>query len=367
MDRALAGENAEERSCEGVFGMKKIRWGVIGAGGIADRRTIPGMMLCDEAELVAVMEVNMELAEKCRAKWGCRRAYDSEAALLADPEVDAVYIASPVVLHARQAMMAADAGKHILIEKPLAMTSQEGQRVLDHCAEKGVRIAAGLMMRFGSFVQEMKRAIAEGKIGRPVSGYSQFTCWYPDMPGVWRQNKAAGGGGAMMDMGVHCIDLMQYVLGTKVKQVAAFHDTLSFRYEVEDASMVMLRMENGTQCVVQSKFNIPDEAAKWRLEFFGDQRRLVGENVICQVDGGTLDALFLGPQGGYDAVQDVKDVKGETIEVEFGNLYQREIASFCRSLLTGAPLEVPASDAVQVQRVMEAAYRSNDTGRIIDL
>ena len=63
--------------------MKKVRWGVIGAGGIADRRTIPGMMQCENAELVAVMEINMELAEKCRAKWGCKRAYDSEAALLA--------------------------------------------------------------------------------------------------------------------------------------------------------------------------------------------------------------------------------------------------------------------------------------------
>ena len=86
---------------------QKVRWGVIGAGGIADRRTIPGMMLAENAELVAVMEINMELAEKCRAKWGCKRAYDSEAALLADPEIDAVYIATPVVLHAKQAMMAA--------------------------------------------------------------------------------------------------------------------------------------------------------------------------------------------------------------------------------------------------------------------
>ena len=347
--------------------MKRIRWGVIGAGGIADRRTIPGMMLCDNAELSAVMEINMALAEKCRAKWGCKNAYDSEEKLLADPQIDAVYIASPVVMHARQAMMAADAGKHILIEKPLAMTSEEGRRVLDYCAEKGVQIAAGLMMRFGSHVRIMKRAIAEGKIGRPVSGYSQFTCWYPDMPGVWRQSKKSGGGGALMDMGVHCIDLMQYVLGTRVRQVAAFHDTLSFHYEVEDSSMVMLRMENGVQCVVQSNFNIPDEAAKWRLEFFGDQGRLMGESVIGQVDGGTLDALFLGPQGGYDAVQNAKDVKGERIDADFGNLYQREIESFSHSLLTGAPLEAPASDALQVQRVMEAAYLSNDTGRIIDL
>ena len=138
----------------------KIRWGVIGAGGIADRRTIPGMMLCGNAELVAVMEINQELAEKCRAKWGCKKAYTSEADLLADPEIDAVYIASPVALHAAQAMAAADAGKHIHIEKPLALTSAEGQKVVDYCSEKGVKIAAGFMMRFGAYAQAMKAAIA---------------------------------------------------------------------------------------------------------------------------------------------------------------------------------------------------------------
>ena len=346
---------------------QKVRWGVIGAGGIADRRTIPGMMLCDNAELVAVMEINMELAEKCRAKWGCKKAYDSEADLLADPEVDAVYIASPVFLHAQQAMAAADAGKHILIEKPLAMTSEEGQKVVDYCKEKGVLIAAGLMMRFGSYVQAMKKAVAEGKIGKPVSGYARFTCWYPDMPGNWRQSKKNGGGGSMMDMGVHCIDLLQYILGTKAKDVAAFHDTLTFNYEVEDSSTVLIRMENGAQCVVQSNFNIPDDAAKWRIELFGDQGRLIGDTVIGQVDGGSLDAMFLGAQGGYDAQQDKKDGAKEQIEVEFGNMYTREVASFSNSILTGAPVEVPAEQAVQVQRVMEAAYRSNDEVRTIQL
>ena len=339
---------------------QKVRWGVIGAGGIAERRTIPGMMMCDNAELVAVMEINMELAEKCRAKWGCKYAYDNEADLLNNPEIDAVYIASPVFLHAKQAMAAADAGKHILIEKPLAMTSEEGQKVVDYCEAKGVKIAAGLMMRFGSYVQEMKKAIAQGKIGKPVSAYAQFTCWYPDIPGSWRQSKKHGGGGAMMDMGVHCIDLLQYILNTTAKDVAAFHDTLSFQYEVEDSSTVMLRMENGTQCVVQSNFNIPDDAAKWRIEIFGDQGRLVGEGIIGQVDGGTLDAMFLGEQGNYNAQQDKKDGDRQDISVEFGNTYAREVSSFSNSILTGAPLEVPAAQAVQVQRVMEAAYRSND-------
>lgn len=347
--------------------MKKLRWGVIGAGGIADRRTIPGMMLAQNAELVAVMEINADFAEQLRAKWNAKRAYTTTDALLADPEIDAVYIASPVVLHAEQAMAAADAGKHILLEKPLAMTSEEGWKVIEYCNSKNVKIAAGFMMRFGSHVQNMKKAIADGKIGKVVSGYSQFTCWYPEMAGNWRQTKKHSGGGALMDMGVHCIDLMQYITGSKVTEVAAFHGNLTFHYEVEDSSMVMLRLENGCQCVVQSNFNIPDDASMWRVEFFGDQGRLIGSNVIGQIDGGNLNALFCGEVGGYDATQNTNEQKGVDVDAEFGNMYTREIESFGNSILNNLPLEVPAEDAVRVQEIIEAAYRSNDEKRCMTL
>ena len=245
--------------------MKKLRWGVIGAGGIADRRTIPGMMLAQNAELVAVMELNMDFAEKLRAKYGAKRAYDKEEDLLSDPEVDAVYIATPIVCHARQAMMAADHGKHILLEKPIAMTSEEGQKVVDYCREKGVQIAAGFMMRFGSHVMSMKQAIADGKIGTVVSGYAQFTLWLPYEPGNWRQVKAKAGGGAMMDLSVHTIDLMEYITGMRVTDVTAMNEKIAFpepQYDVEDTSTVLMRLENGAQCVVQANFNIPDEASR---------------------------------------------------------------------------------------------------------
>ena len=347
--------------------MKKVRWGVLGAGGIADRRTLPGMMLAENAELIAVMEINMDLAEKLRAKYNAKRAYISDEELLRDPEIDAVYIASPVVLHARQAKLAADMGKHILLEKPLSLTADEAQDVVDYCTGKGVLIAAGFMMRYGAYVQAMKRAIAEGKIGQVVSADAMFTCWYPDIPGAWRQQKKHSGGGALMDMGVHCIDLIQYILGSRVRQVAALHDTQTFKYEVEDASAVLLRMENGAICTVQSNFNIPDEAAKWRLEFFGTQGRLLGDTVIGQVDGGSVDAMFLNEMKGYDAQQDAKETESTNLDVEFGNMYTREIVSFGESVLNGKPLTVPAQDAVDVQRVIEAAYISNNEKRIIDL
>ena len=334
--------------------MKKLRWGVIGAGGIADRRTIPGMMLAKNAELIAVMDINAEQVEKIRQKYGAKRGYTKEEDLLADPEVDAVYIATPIVLHAKQAKLAADYGKDILIEKPLAMTSDEGQAVIDYCERKGVKIAAGFMMRFGSHVMSMKKAIAEGKIGTVVSGYSQFTLWLPYEPGNWRQCKAKAGGGAMMDLSVHTIDLMEYITGMRVTEVASMNEKIAFpepQYDVEDTSTILMRMENGAQCVVQSNFNIPDEASKWRVEFFGTKGRLLGDTMIGQIDGGKLNAVFIDKNVAYSAEQTHADDVGVEIPGDFGNMYTREIESFSDSILNNKPLVVPASDAVHVQRI----------------
>lgn len=339
--------------------MKTLRFGIIGAGGIADRRTLPGMMLAKNAEITAVMEIDPAYAERLKNKYNAKYAYTDAEELLKNPEVDAVYIASPVVFHARQAMLAADHGKHILLEKPIAMNSQEGEKVLAHCAEKGVQIAAGFMMRFGSHIMSMKRAVSEGKIGQVVSGYSQFTLWCPKEEGNWRQDKAKSGGGPLMDMGVHCIDLIEYITGSRVCEVAAFNETVVFDYNVEDSSSVLLKLQNGAQCVVQTNFNIPDEVSKWRLEFFGTRGRLLGDTVIGQNDGGKLNAVYLDGVSGYSATQDHADYAGIDVEGNFGNMYTREIESFADSILNQKPLEVPASDALHVQKVIEAAYKSS--------
>lgn len=348
--------------------MNKIRFGIIGAGGIADRRTIPGMLKCDNAELIAVMGPNAERTERLRAKYDAKYAYTSEEALLCNPEVDAVYIASPVDKHLSQAKLAADHGKHILLEKPLALNVEDARELIDYCDARGVRVAAGFMMRFGTCINQMKAAYESGKIGKLISAYAHFTCWYPDIPGSWRQVKASGGGGALMDMGVHMIDLIHYVTGSRTAQVAAMNDTLAFNYEVEDSSNVLLRLENGALCTVQSNFSIPDEAAKWRFELFGTKGRLMGSEIIGQVDGGEVEALYVEDAGSYDAQQDgVKNAQILKLSGEFGDLYQRQIASFCNSLLNDLPFEVDARDGLFAQRVVQAAYDSDIEKRIITL
>lgn len=350
--------------------MDKLRWGVIGASGIADRRTIPGMILTKNTVLTAIMSRNAETAELLRAKYNAKHAYTNEEDLLNDAQVDAVYIASPIVFHARQAKAAASHGKHILIEKPLAMTSAEGQEVIDCCSANGVKIAAGFMMRFGTHIINMKNAIAEGKIGTLVSAYSRFTLWLPYERYNWRQHKAEAGGGCMMDMGVHCIDLMEYISGMRVTHVSSFNEKIAFpepAYNVEDTSTVMMRMENGAQFVVQTNFNIPDEASKWRLDFFGTKGCLLGNTVIGQNDGGLLNAVFVKENLVYSSTQDHRDNTGIDISGNMGNLYTREIESFSDSILNNKPLVSPAEDALHVQKIIEAAYRSGNEMKTIAL
>lgn len=346
--------------------MKKVRWGVIAAGGIADRRTIPGMMLADNAELIAVMEINMELAEKIRAKYNAKRAYDNVDALLADPEIDAVYIASPVNYHKDQAIAAARAKKHILIEKPICMTVEDGEEVLRICKEEGVLIATGLMMRYHAYHQVMKQFVEEGKLGQLTSIRGQFTCWYPDIPGAWRQIKSESGGGALVDLGVHAIDLIQYIAGSKAKVVAGMSDTKVFNYEVDDQASTLMELENGAYAYVDVNFNIPDAAAICRLEFYGTRGSMRAEGTLSQVEGGTLTVL-LSDEAGYDAQQNRNDVEPVEVNVEFGNMYTKEIESFGRSILDGQEIQVPAEDAIQVQKVMYAAYESAEKRKFIEL
>ncbi|MFR5762385.1 MAG: Gfo/Idh/MocA family protein [Oscillospiraceae bacterium] len=261
------------------------------------------MMLAKNAELIAVMDINAEQVEKIRQKYGAKRGYTKEEDLLADPEVDAVYIATPIVLHAKQAKLAADYGKDILIEKPLAMTSDEGQEVIEYCESKGVKIAAGFMMRFGSHVASMKRPSPRERSARSCPAIrSSPSASYE--PGNWRRCKAKAGGGAMMDLSVHTIDLMEYITGMRVTEVASMNEKIAFpepQYDVEDTSTILMRMENGAQCVVQSNFNIPDEASKWRVEFFGTKGRLLGDTMIGQIDGGKLNAVFIDKNVAYSA------------------------------------------------------------------
>jgi len=343
-----------------------IGWGVIGASGIADRRTIPeGIMPAQNDRLVAVMGRNEERTRAVALKYGEVKWYLSEEELLANKEVEAVYIATPTYLHAEQTIRALRAGKHVLCEKPMAMNLKEGEEMLKEAEKNNRKLAIGYMMRFHAWHQKLKRMIDAGELGKPVMGRAQLTCWYPRIEGAWRQVKSQGGGGALADMGSHCIDLLEMLLG-RTCEVNAFTDTIVQDYPVDDSAAVILRFESGAMGFVDAHFNVPDEASVNMLELYGSKGRVEGRGTIGQASTGKVTAVLQREEKTYDATQQREQTHKQVIEPEqIVNIYQAEIENFGEAVVSdGSPL-VSGEEGFWNLKVLLAAYESAARGTVI--
>lgn len=338
--------------------MKKLRLGVIGAGGIADRRALPGLQKAPSCELAAIMDVVN--AQAFGQKYGVT-AYDREDALLAHPNIDAVYIATPVYLHLTQIKQAAQAGKNVLVEKPMCMTSIQAEEAVRACEAAGVVLQEGYMMRFHGAHQRISEIISSGMIGKPVYARAQLACWYPPIQGAWRQNLKSGGGGALIDMGTHLFDLLEAFLGPIVK-VAALTRTQVHDYEVEDSATTLLQFESGCQGTVDTFFCVPDAASRTRLEVYGSRGAVLAEGTIGQGSGGKLEVYTEAEGKGYEAGQ-LKDFQSGFREEPFEpvNPYTCEFESFAQTVLGGKQAAVDARRGVHILRIVEKAYESART------
>jgi predicted dehydrogenase len=341
-----------------------VNFGVIGAGGIAFRKTIPGMLKAKNCRLAAVMDpVNIE---RIAEQFGVARAYTREADLLADSEVEAVYIASPVYCHARQIQMAAEAGKHILCEKPLAKNLTEAQVAVAACRKYGVFLQEGYMMKFHGAHRKIKELIEEGRLGKIVYMRAQLSCWYPPIEGAWRQDPKTGGGGALIDMATHLYDLLKYFAGP-VWQVAALTGNLVQDYKSEDAATSLLEFKSGAHATVDCFYCIPDEASRARLEIYGSRGAILGEGTIGQSEGGKLEGIFGLGDAAYDAQQD-KDVERKFNRIPFRkvNPYTAECEYFAGCILSGrAPGINNAENALRIMKLTEKAYTSSQQKAIV--
>jgi len=345
----------------------KIKWGVIGCGGIAYRRTIPGMMLSENSELIAVMDTNFEAAKKVKEEFGAKYAFEKVEDVLALDEIDAVYIATPVFCHKEQAIAAAKAKKHILLEKPMGLLVSESQEIADFCKSQNVKLGVGLMMRFSAYHKKMKELISNGVIGDVVSMRAQLTCWYPEIPGNWRQDKTKSGGGALMDMGIHCVDLLQYISQTKAEVVSCFANNQTFNYSADDSAGLLMKMNNGAIAYVDANFNIPDDAAKCRLEFYGTKGSILAEGTISQVESGKIELTASDDTAGYNAQQNRDDDNSKTVEVVTGNMYEKEISAFANAIINDTEPVITAEDGIFVQKIIESAYKASDDGVYVKL
>ncbi len=348
-----------------------VKWGVIGAGGIADRRTIPEMLqVADNAQLTALMDLSPEAVSRVAAKYGVSATYTDEEALLRDPNVDAVYIATPQNAHHRQVLLAAQHGKHIFCEKPMATSLQDAEEMMAACDKAGVKLGFDYMMRFNIYNQKIKDLVQSGALGQPVMGRAELTCWFPPMPGAWRQKREIAYGGSLIDMGSHCLDILEWIFDTRISEVFAFQDTITHSYDVEDTSTTVLRFENGAHGIVDNYFNVPDQAAKNFLEVYGTQGSVLASGTIGQDPTGNVTSNLAPAGQGYSANQ-VRDaesgVKTETYQFEGVPMYGTMVRLFSEAIEKGGEPPVGADVGFHNLQVILAIYEAARSGKPVKI
>jgi predicted dehydrogenase len=343
---------------------RKIKWGVIASTGIAKRRTIPeGIVPANNAELVAIYSrnqtANAEVARQFKAK-----PVDSIEALLAQ-DIESVYIASPPGAHRDQTIACAKAGKHLLCEKPLGLTVADAETMVKACADTGVLLGTALMMRFHAQHRVALQLLRDGKLGRRVFARAQLSCWYPPIPGAWRQNPATGGGGSLMDLGGHCLDLLEMFFG-HARAVSCFTNRTVHDYPSEDSAITTLFFENGAMGVVDTFFCIPDESSRNVLELYGSQGSIHAQGTIGQGDRGEMVAR-LQEVSGYDAQQTRSSGAETPINPPPVNTYRAEIEEFSQAILDKRPPSNDGQLGLRSQKLLAACYESAKTGKVVEV
>ncbi len=228
--------------------MDKVKFAIIGLGIFGEKRLIPGFSKAQNAELVAIYKRDLSSARQKAKQFNIPRAYDAISNLLADKEIEAVFIATPNNLHLPQTLQAAAAGKHVIVEKPMALSVGECEQMIGACRKAGVHLMVGQSQRFLNVVQRTREIVQSGELGKVIFANTHYTFHVERSPRTWVWDKAVAGGGPVFDLGVHCIDLMRYVLHQDVRDARSFLSPpgINTRNQVEKAAVVAMQFDKGT-------------------------------------------------------------------------------------------------------------------------
>jgi predicted dehydrogenase len=227
--------------------MKTIRWGIIGCGDVTEVKSGPGFQKADGSSLVAVMRRNGELARDYAQRHGVPKWYDNAEALIHDPQVDAVYVATPPYAHKDYTLMSARAGKPVYVEKPMGMNYGECQAMIEACQAAGVPLLVAYYRRSLDRFLKIKQLIVEGAIGEVRTVQIAL---YKQLPGTeaiksgWRFRPEIGGGGEFADLSCHTLDFLDYTLGP-IEAVQGWAANQGRQYLAEDVVSGSFQFESG--------------------------------------------------------------------------------------------------------------------------
>ena len=331
--------------------------GILGGGNISDTharaaRAIPGV------EIAAVYGANREKAQRLVDLYGGTR-YDDLDRFLDHPSLDIVAIGSPSGLHAEQALAAMRRGIHVLSEKPLDVTTERIDTVIEAADRAGLKVGVFFQDRLKPDIAEVKSLIASGKLGRPIFGSGRVRWYRPPeyySTSKWRGSWTLDGGGALMNQAVHTVDVLQWLFGP-VRQVAARTATLLHDIQVEDTAAAALEFENGALGVIEATTSSYPGYAR-RLDVSGSEGTLI-------VEGDKLIGRDLKSAAGQStaAVKEPPPENAASATVSDSVPHQRVFEDFIRGIKTGSVLACDAREARPSVSIIQAIYRSAKSGR----
>lgn len=320
-----------------------IKWGILGASGIAHRRTMPAINEAEGNELHALMVRDMDRAEKLAQEHEVPYFYDSVDDLLSDPEIDVIHVATPVYLHCEHVIRTAEHGKHVFCEKPMALSVNECKSMIDACEQNGVCLQVCFLLRFHPSYQDIKQMIDNGVLGEIIEARVSLMKLYPIDEGLWRRDPTKAGGGVIMDLGAHAIDLLSFLLGDTT-HVTAFIDSRVGKWEVEDSATVIMKMESGAHAISSTSFSVPHGGNM--LEIYGSKGSII-------IGGGKIK-IYLG-----DDVQE----KAQS----FVNFYREQAEHFAKYIEGVEPPIIPGVVGLKNMQIISAAYESVRTNQIVPI
>ena len=354
--------------------MNKIRYAIIGFGGIAENRVAKEGYGCDKtrfnglekAVLTGATDMNparKEAAEALGLKW-----YDNMDAVLADPEVDAVYIATNNASHAALACAALEAGKHVIVEKPAATNVADAEKMVALAAAKGLSLSVDHMMVNNAWNIKAKEVMADGKLGAVNDScfHMEFAYGYdPAEAATWRCSKIEEMGGPIGDVASHCFYVAEFVFGKKIAKLAAVYYPKIVQMVAEDGAYIKFFFEDGTQGSVRASFSelrggLGGTLTNLGFELYGDKAVLRSYGSMFQLSGHAGEPVRMRLE--LDDLGKVEEVPPAGIQ----NIYQTLIEHHAESVQNGTPIN--AEDAVHNLKLCAAAHESaQNGGKVIDI
>jgi predicted dehydrogenase len=328
---------------------RELRWGILSTADIARRKVVPGMLKAARCRVVAIGSRDEARARTVASEPGIPRVHGSYEALLADPDVDAVYIPVPNHLHREWTEAAARAGKHILCEKPLALSSADAQAMVHAADAAGVLLMEAFMYRLHPSWEAVRQLVGSGRIGRLVAVQSWFGYYNDDASNI--RNIAAFGGGALFDVGCYCVNLSRLLFGGEPDELSAAiaRDPSS---GVDVLTSGILRFGDGIASFTCSIRSETDQ----RVHVYGTHGRISME-IPFNIPPDRPTRVFV-TAGGDPPV----DPATETLTFETADPYTVETERFAAAVLDGAPVPTPPQDAVANLRVIERLFEAAAEG-----